>query len=92
MGSARALKNTLEELNGLGLAGIEVFYSEHTPEQEALYLRLARELGLLVSGGSDFHGVNKPEITLGNMPCQERLTYRLLKALKAWRRREYHLT
>jgi hypothetical protein len=91
LGSARALKYTLEELKAMGLAGIEAIYAEHTPEQEALYLRLARELGLLVSGGSDFHGDNKPEIALGNMPGQERLNYRLLTAMQAWRRREYHL-
>ena len=91
LGSAFALKNTLEELMALGLAGIEAIYAEHTPEQEALYLRLARELGLLITGGSDYHGENKPEITLGSMPCQERLTYRLVTALKAWRRREYDL-
>jgi len=91
LGSAEALKNTLEELKALGLAGIEAIYAEHTPEQEALYLRLARELGLLVTGGSDFHGDNKPELTLGKMRGQERLTYRLVTALKDWRRREYNL-
>ena len=91
LGSAYALKNLLIELKGQGLAGLEVFYSEHTPEQEALYLKLARELDLLVTGGSDYHGLNKPEITLGSMPCQEKLTYRLVEALKAWRRREYQL-
>jgi predicted metal-dependent phosphoesterase TrpH len=91
LGSAFALKNTLEELVALGLAGIEAIYAEHTPEQEALYLKLARELGLLITGGSDYHGENKPEITLGSIPCQERLTYRLVTALKAWRRREYDL-
>ena len=91
LGSAFALKNTLTELKALGLAGIEAIYAEHTPEQEALYLRLARELGLLVTGGSDFHGDNKPELTLGKMRGQERLTYRLVTALKDWRRREYRL-
>lgn len=91
LGSAFALKHTLEELTALGLAGIEAIYAEHTPEQEALYLRLARELGLLITGGSDYHGENKPEITLGSMPCQKRLTYRLVTALQAWRRREYDL-
>ncbi|MCX5892223.1 MAG: phosphoesterase, partial [Deltaproteobacteria bacterium] len=91
LGSAFALKNTLQELTALGLAGIEAIYSEHTPEQEALYLKLAGELGLLVTGGSDFHGENKPELTLGTMPCQKRLTYERLEALQAWRRREYGL-
>ncbi len=83
LGSAYALKNLVIELKGLGLAGLEVFYSEHTREQEALYLKLARELDLLVTGGSDYHGQNKPEITLGSMPCQDRLTYNLVTALKA---------
>jgi predicted metal-dependent phosphoesterase TrpH len=92
LGSAYALKNLIVELQGLGLAGLEVYYSEHTREQEALYLKLARELDLLVTGGSDYHGDNKPEITLGSMPSQEKLTYHLVEALKAWRRREYRLT
>ena len=91
LGSAFALKHTLEELTALGLAGIEAIYAEHTPEQEALYLRLARELGLLITGGSDYHGENKPEITLGHMTCQARLTYERVEALQAWRRREYDL-
>jgi hypothetical protein len=89
LGSAFALKTALQEMQALGLAGLEVYYSEHTAEQEALYLKLARELGLLVSGGSDYHGENKPEITLGSMHCQKHLTYRLVAALKAWRTREY---
>ena len=89
--SAAALKNTLEELMALGLAGVEAIYSDQTPEQEALYLRLAEELGLLVTGGSDFHGDNKPEVSLGRMPGQEKLTYERVEALQAWRRREYGL-
>ncbi len=92
LGSAFALKNRLVELKGQGLAGIEVFYSEHTPEQEALYLKLARELDLLITGGSDYHGLNKPEITLGSMASQKKLTYKLVEALKAWRRREFKLS
>jgi len=91
-GSAYALRNLVVELQGLGLAGLEVFYSDHTPEQIALYLKLARELGLLITGGSDFHGLNKPEISLGSMPCQDRLTYDLVTALKVWRQREYALS
>jgi predicted metal-dependent phosphoesterase TrpH len=89
LGTAFALKNRLIELKDLGLAGLEVYYSEHTSEQEALYLKLARELDLLVSGGSDFHGQNKPEITLGSFASQSKLTYELVEALKTWRRQAY---
>ncbi len=91
LGSAFALKETLLSLKKFGLAGIEAIYSEHTPEQEALYLKLARELGLLVTGGSDYHGENKPDLILGRMRGQEKLTYDLVAALKDWRRREYRL-
>jgi predicted metal-dependent phosphoesterase TrpH len=90
-GTAYALRNLVVDLKGLGLAGLEVFYSDHTREQQALYLKLAQELDLLITGGSDFHGLNKPEISLGSMPCQDRLTYDLVMALKTWRLREYEL-
>lgn len=42
-----------------GLEGIEVFYPEHTPEMIQEYLHLAEELGLFVTGGSDYHGVSE---------------------------------
>jgi hypothetical protein len=48
-----------------GLKGIEVYYSEHTPEDRALYLKMAERFGLIATGGSDYHGVNKPGILLG---------------------------
>lgn len=89
LGSAGAIRELLQDLKANGLAGIEVFYADHSPEQEALYLRLARDLGLLVTGGSDFHGANKPEVTLGNIRSRKRLTYDLVVALKAWREKEY---
>jgi predicted metal-dependent phosphoesterase TrpH len=80
------LMPALEELMALGLAGVECYYPEHSPDQEALYLSLARKLGLLITGGSDFHGDNKPEISLGRINCQSHLTYDLVTAMKAWRR------
>jgi 3',5'-nucleoside bisphosphate phosphatase len=48
-----------------GLNAIEVYHSDHSPEQTALYQQLADRHGLLVTGGSDFHGAVKPEIHLG---------------------------
>jgi predicted metal-dependent phosphoesterase TrpH len=55
----------LEVLIDEGLQGIEVFYSEHSPEDRDLYLRLAARLNLIPTGGSDYHGSNKPGIHLG---------------------------
>ncbi len=52
------------ELAGAGLAGLEADHEDHTPEQRAHVRALAAELGLLVTGSSDFHGSNKT-VTLG---------------------------
>ncbi|OXM85870.1 PHP domain-containing protein [Paenibacillus rigui] len=46
----------IAELAEQGLAGLEVYHSDHTPEQEAHYLAIAERLGLIVTAGSDFHG------------------------------------
>lgn len=59
------LEAGLRTLQALGLGGIEAVYSEYTPEQTVTLLRLAKRLGLLVTGGSDFHGLAKPDIALG---------------------------
>lgn len=56
----------VETLKKMGLDGIEVFHSDHSPEQMTSYFEIAQQLGLLVSGGSDFHGKNKPDIHLGS--------------------------
>lgn len=46
----------IPDLAGRGLDAIEVYHSDHTLSDESRYLRLAEEHGLVVSGGSDFHG------------------------------------
>ena len=63
--SEELMSNMLEDLVDHGLKGIEVYYSEHTPEDRALYLKMAERFGLIATGGSDYHGVNKPGILLG---------------------------
>jgi 3',5'-nucleoside bisphosphate phosphatase len=55
----------MPELCGLGLAAIEAYHSDHSAENTALYLDLARQYGLRVTGGSDFHGAAKPDVCLG---------------------------
>jgi 3',5'-nucleoside bisphosphate phosphatase len=57
----------LEEAKTAGLLGLEVYHSEHSPELQQYYLRLAGELNLLPTGGSDYHGPSvKPDIELGS--------------------------
>jgi predicted metal-dependent phosphoesterase TrpH len=48
-----------------GLQGLEVFYGTFSARQISLNLNLARQFGLLTTGGSDFHGTFKPDISIG---------------------------
>jgi predicted metal-dependent phosphoesterase TrpH len=59
------LTDLLRRLKIDGLDGVEVHYSTHTPRQTRQYLALAKQLDLLVTGGSDFHGLTKPDIEVG---------------------------
>jgi predicted metal-dependent phosphoesterase TrpH len=58
-------RQVLQHLKDAGLLGLEVYHSEHSPNLQAHYLRLADELKLLPTGGSDFHGAVKPGVKLG---------------------------
>lgn len=48
-------EQTIRKLKALGADGIEVFYTTHTEEETEYFLRLSKELALLVTGGSDTH-------------------------------------
>ena len=63
--SGEGLTALLTTLKADGLGGIEVHYSTHTKRQTTEYLDLAKRLTLLVTGGSDFHGITKPDIDVG---------------------------
>lgn len=59
------LEELIGDLNAHGLVGIEAIYSTYNRADEALIRKLAKQYGLKLSGGSDFHGKNKPYIDLG---------------------------
>lgn len=59
------LREFLPRARAAGLDGMEVFYSTFSREETQTALRLAEEFDLLPSGGSDFHGENKPHIRMG---------------------------
>jgi predicted metal-dependent phosphoesterase TrpH len=59
------LAEYVEDLAGYGLRAIEVYHSDHSPENVSYYRSLADQFNLGVTGGSDFHGGNKPNISLG---------------------------
>ncbi len=57
----------IAELAEAGLAGLEADHEDHTPEQRTRVRALAAELGLVVTGASDFHGTNKTVLLGANL-------------------------
>ncbi|MBA3652795.1 MAG: PHP domain-containing protein [Actinobacteria bacterium] len=59
------LERTVAELAGLGLAGLEAVYGRYDPDQRSELSSLAGRHGLVVTGGSDYHGSYKPDLSVG---------------------------
>ena len=59
------LRELIEHCMDHGLLGMECRYSGYGPDKVAYLEALAEEYGLIKTGGSDFHGQNKPRIQLG---------------------------
>lgn len=80
--STVSLQRLIDDLKVVGLDGIEAIYSTYTTGEEQLVKKIAAENGLLISGGSDFHGENKPAIHLGTGRGHLYIPYSVLEAIK----------
>jgi hypothetical protein len=80
---AAAEEAFISEMRDAGLGGIEVFHSDHRPADVERYARIARKFKLLVTGGSDFHGANKPNISLGTGQGNLNIPMSVLNDLRA---------
>lgn len=76
------LRSFVKDLKESGLTGMEAIYSMNTPGDERNMKRLAKEFDLLISGGSDFHGENKPYIHLGTGKGNLHIPYSVLEDIK----------
>ena len=65
-----------------GLDGMEVYYPKFSEEQTLLAGAIADEFGLVRSGGSDFHGANKPDIQIGTGRGMLRVSLTCLEELR----------
>ena len=57
----------LELMKTFGIKGLECYYSRYNDDEISMLKRLAKENNLLISGGSDYHGTNKQNITLAKV-------------------------
>lgn len=79
--SNEGLADLIREMRRSGLAGMEVYYPDHSPEQTAAYERLAVRSGLLSTGGTDFHGPLRNAIPVGDFGIDEERMEIFLKRL-----------
>jgi predicted metal-dependent phosphoesterase TrpH len=80
--SDEALMTELPRLQSMGLDGLECYYNRYSPARCRELEGMARRAGLLVTGGSDFHGDAKPDVRLGEADGTRAARYELLDALK----------
>lgn len=76
------LERLVARLVDQGLEGIEVYYPEHTPLQTAGYRVLAERYRLLVTGGTDYHGIAGDGLDIGTGRGEMRLPYSMVDTLR----------
>ena len=76
----------LPEAVAAGLDGMEVYYSTYDAETTARAREIAAQYALLESGGSDFHGLNKPDIDMGSGKGNLSISLDLLEKMKIKRK------
>ncbi len=76
------LNEFLRELKGYGLSGLEGYYTDYTPEMQEKYQQLAKDMGLMISGGTDFHAQMKPHISIGTGLGNMKIPYSVLENIK----------
>lgn len=81
--SWREIEVLIQELIPLGLKGVEAYHSSQNLSQSDKLRSLASKYNLVVSGGSDFHGANKPDIALGTGRGNLHITEAVLERIRA---------
>lgn len=76
------IKVFLKELKSYGLDGLEGYYTDYTLEMQEKYQTMAKEMGLMISGGTDFHAKMKPHISIGTGLGNMRIPYSVLENIK----------
>lgn len=84
--SMKELEELLLQLKDFGLVGIETIYSANCGSDDAMIRDLAKRYDLLMTGGSDYHGSNKPNIAIGIGKGNLKIPYTMLEALDEYKK------
>lgn len=78
----RSIPLLLKNLRKMGLEGVEVYYPSHSPKAVKALLQMADEMGLLITGGSDFHGMERVGYTTDDWLHKTHVPYDIVTAMK----------
>jgi len=82
------LQTMINHLQEAGLDGLEVWHCEQDAKYSEMLLHLAKRYDLVATGGSDFHGRNKPDVMLGRGKGNVSVPAEVLERLEArWQQR-----
>ncbi len=76
------LQELLVEMKNMGAVGLEALYSLHSEGENDILTNLAKRYGLLITGGTDFHGLTKPDIEIGKGKGRMSIPYSLYETLR----------
>ena len=75
-------RQMIAEATDAGLLGLEGMYTTYDKDQQETVFAFAKEFGLICTGGSDYHGRNKPGIQLGSGMGDLKVPYEMLERLR----------
>ncbi|MFW6172412.1 MAG: PHP domain-containing protein [Elusimicrobiota bacterium] len=73
-------KSFLKKLKKMGLYGVEAYHPSHNPEYTQKILKVAQEIGLIVTGGTDSHGKEEEEDPIGSLKVDYSIVNKLKQA------------
>ncbi|MGL4736246.1 MAG: PHP domain-containing protein [Cellulosilyticaceae bacterium] len=79
--STEELDVFLKDLMHAGLDGLEAIYAKYSSEESVMLLNFCLKYNLVPTGGSDFHGINKPNLEIGSGYGSLAITYDILEGL-----------
>jgi predicted metal-dependent phosphoesterase TrpH len=80
--SLRTISSLLKDLQMVGLEGVEVYYPSHSPKAVKALLKMAEDLGLLITGGSDFHNPERSGNNANDWARKTDIPYKLVEEMK----------
>ena len=80
--SFTGLDSLVEELVSFGLKGVECIYTTHSEVETEQFKKIASRYDLLITGGTDFHGLGKPNVDLGSGFGNMTIPYDIVSSLK----------